>query len=406
MEPDPELLCRYLKDGSEAAFTEIVQRHLPLVYGAAMRQLGGDAHEARDVAQLVFTDLARKAQSLQRRSELASWLYTSTRFAAAKVRRARSRRQKYEGSPEVMSSLHDESPPSPDWERLAPLLDDALHELRERDRRVILLRYFSNRRYAEIGSFVGISTDAARLRVDRALEKLRHVLLRRGITSTSAALALLLTTHISPAVPGGMAASVVQAALVDAAAGSGAATRYQFWSPTKLTVGFLAVVVIVVVATWRGANRPPFGVFAQQAIAADLEPADVADLANAGQRLYGQTCVACHQLHGLGVTEVFPPLANSPTVVGDAERLIRIVAYGVQKSTNVRQNVFNNSMPAFHGPNSAYRYSEREIAAVLTYIRSAWGNVAAPVSEETVRTVLAAIGERTTPGTLNELGEN
>ena len=89
---DSELLRRYAENGCETAFTELVKRHLDLVYSAAMRQVGGDTHLAQDVAQTVFVDLARKAASISARSVLTGWLYTSTRYAAAKIVRAEQRR--------------------------------------------------------------------------------------------------------------------------------------------------------------------------------------------------------------------------------------------------------------------------------------------------------------------------
>src|SRR5258706_10596766 len=109
MSDDLELLRQYAEEGSEAAFAELVRRHVNLVYFAALRQVGGDAHGARDVAQSVFTDLARKAASLSRREVLASWLYTSARFAAAKARRAQARRLKYETEAETMHALNGDS---------------------------------------------------------------------------------------------------------------------------------------------------------------------------------------------------------------------------------------------------------------------------------------------------------
>ena len=87
MTPDSELLGRYARTRSEDAFAELVQRHVNLVYSAALRQVNGDAHLAQDVAQTVFTDLARKATSLMGRHTLTGWLYTSAHFAAAKIAR-------------------------------------------------------------------------------------------------------------------------------------------------------------------------------------------------------------------------------------------------------------------------------------------------------------------------------
>src|SRR5437868_10196539 len=129
MNGDTELLRRYVEDRSEAAFAELVRLHLNLVYFAALRQVGGDTHRAKDVAQAVFTDLARKAASLTGRATLTGWLHTSTRFAAAKVRRADSTRQQREQEAATMNAflLNPDQDPAAEWERLRPMIDDALH---------------------------------------------------------------------------------------------------------------------------------------------------------------------------------------------------------------------------------------------------------------------------------------
>src|ERR1035438_3856449 len=93
MTPDSELLAAFARKNSEDAFAELVKRHVNLVYSAALRQVNGDAHSAKDVAQMVFTDLARKADSLARRESLTGWLYTSVHFAATKIVRGENRRR-------------------------------------------------------------------------------------------------------------------------------------------------------------------------------------------------------------------------------------------------------------------------------------------------------------------------
>src|SRR5215217_491628 len=105
---DSELLRRYVQERSEAAFTELVNGYVNFVYSAALRQVGGDAHLAQDVTQSVFIDLAARAQALPVRTVLSGWLYTSTRFAAAKAvrteQRWRLREQKANGMQEISSS--------------------------------------------------------------------------------------------------------------------------------------------------------------------------------------------------------------------------------------------------------------------------------------------------------------
>src|SRR5580765_1399437 len=133
---DRQLLRRYVADGSEAAFGELVARYVNLVYSAALRRTGGNTHLAQDVAQLVFTDLARKAGSLPRDVVLAGWLYRATRYATAQLIRTERRRQSREQEAVTMNVI--ESASTPDWEQIRPLLDEALDELSRVDRDALL----------------------------------------------------------------------------------------------------------------------------------------------------------------------------------------------------------------------------------------------------------------------------
>jgi len=209
---DGDLLRSYAEAGSEEAFAELVRRHLNLVYSAALRQVNGNAPLAQDVAQAVFSDLARKAASLSSRPSLTGWLYTSARFAAAKTVRAEQRHRTREHEAASMRELLSDSGPELDWTQLAPTLDAVMHELKEADREAILLRFFENRQLTEIGKRFGLSEDAARKRVDRALEKLRERFTKRGITTTAAALSVAITAHAVQAAPTGLCAAISTAA--------------------------------------------------------------------------------------------------------------------------------------------------------------------------------------------------
>ena len=234
---DSELLARFARSRSEDAFAELVRRHVNLVYSAALRQVGGDGHLAQDVAQTVFSDLARKAPTLARRATLTGWLYTSARFAAAKLVRAERRRLNREE--EFMREPNDAAPEA-DWEQLRPVLDEVMHQLQETDREAILLRYFENRPFADIGARCGLNENAARMRVERALEKLRNLLARRGVT-TVAALASVISAHAVQVAPASLAATLAATSLASASTGTLA-----FWSimnMTKLKLGIGALVV-------------------------------------------------------------------------------------------------------------------------------------------------------------------
>ena len=236
MTSDSELLARFARNRSEDAFAELVQRHVNLVYSAALRQVGGDGHLAQDVAQTVFSDLARKAPALARRATLTGWLYTSARFAAAKIVRAEHRRRDREE--EFMREPNDAAPDA-DWEHLRPVLDEVMHQLRETDREAILQRFFENRPFAEIGARCGLNENAARMRVERALEKLRGLLARRGVR-TVAALASVISAHAVQVAPASLAATLATTSL----AGAGMLTFWSFMNMTKLKLGLGALVLV------------------------------------------------------------------------------------------------------------------------------------------------------------------
>ncbi len=227
MTSDSELLRQYADDCSEEAFGELVGRHLGLVYSAALRQVAGDAHLAEDVAQRVFADLARKAGSLTDRPVLNGWLYTSTHYAAAKAVREERRRRTRETEGYAMNQLLSDPLPTSDWNRLRPVLDEVMHELDPREQEIVLLRFFEELPLAAVGEKLGLSANTTAKRVERVLEKLRERLARRGVSSTSAALALVLADHAIGAVPSGLEGKVTIAALFSAAKGGTAAGAFQ-----------------------------------------------------------------------------------------------------------------------------------------------------------------------------------
>lgn len=205
---DTSLLRDYVAKGDEDAFAELVRRHLPLVYSAAARRLGQDPSAAQDIAQSVFLHLAGHARELLRHPVLAGWLYVTASRKAADHARNLARRQRRE-------TMHAENTapesPEPSWSALKPLLDDAMLDLADDDRNALVLRYFEGRDFAAVGQNLGVSADAARMRVGRGLEKLRALLKKKGVTGGAAALEALLLQEAVEAVPAGLAASIARA---------------------------------------------------------------------------------------------------------------------------------------------------------------------------------------------------
>src|SRR5215470_8096070 len=178
MADDGTLLRDYFLSGSEPAFAELVRRHLDFVYSTALRTTNGDEHLAQDICQGVFIDLARKASRLSNHPVLTGWLYTSTCFAASKAVRSECRRRVRELKAHTMQEHNTNTGAQVDWEQIRPFFDSVMHELKEQDREALLLRFFERRSLADVGSTLGLSENAARMRIERALDRLREGLTR------------------------------------------------------------------------------------------------------------------------------------------------------------------------------------------------------------------------------------
>jgi RNA polymerase sigma factor (sigma-70 family) len=205
------LLASYVRTGSESAFRELVSRYLDLVYSTAFRLVGGDAQSAQDVAQTVFVALADKAGTLPKDVMLGGWLHEHTRFVAGKLMRTERRRQLRERQVAEMNAIEDHS--ASNLAQVAPVLDEAIGQLEAEDRTAILLRFFERKDFRTVGEALGSSEDAARKRVDRALEKLHVLLKHRGATLSAAALGTALATEAVTATPAGLVPTISSAAI-------------------------------------------------------------------------------------------------------------------------------------------------------------------------------------------------
>lgn len=244
---DMQLLREFVERQSETAFGEVVRRHVNLVYSVALRQTG-NAHYAEEITQVVFIILARKAGSLGRKTILSGWLYQTARLAVANFLRT-ERRRAFREQEAYMQSLIKE--PSPDvWPQIAPVLEDAMAKLGDQDRDAVVLRYFQGKSLSEVGTALGTSEDAAKMRVNRALEKLRKLFTKRGVVLSAAALGVALAANSAAAAPTGFAASLSTSAVKGAALGGSTFTlvngtlKIMAWAKYKMAIGVGAAVVV------------------------------------------------------------------------------------------------------------------------------------------------------------------
>ena len=246
---DAELLTAYATRHSEEAFTELVGRHVALVYSAALRQVR-EPQLAEDVTQAVFIILARKARAVSRHTALSGWLCRVAHFVSRDALRAERRRQHRE-----QIACRTEKSAETDWMHIAPLLDEVVAQLSEKDRNAIVLRFYEQKSFGEVGSVLGVDADAAQKRVSRALEKLRIFFAKRGVSSTTAIIAGAISANSVQAVPAALAKSVTAIAVSKGVAASGStltliqgALKIMVWTKAKTAV-VISVGVLLAAGT-------------------------------------------------------------------------------------------------------------------------------------------------------------
>jgi len=269
---DMALLRDYARNNSEQAFAALVSRHVNLVYSVALRQVC-DTHLAGDVTQAVFIILARKADKISQHTVLAGWLCRTARYASANALTIQRRRQQREQEAYMQSTLtgggdapsqagHEET-----WQHIAPLLDGAMGQLGQKDHDAVVLRFFENKTFAEVGATLGASEDAAKMRVNRALEKLRKFFTKRGVSSTTAIIAGTISANSVQAAPVALAKSVTAVAIAKGVAAASASTlalvngtmKMMTWIKIKTAavVGVGVLLAIGVVAVSESESKSP-----------------------------------------------------------------------------------------------------------------------------------------------------
>jgi RNA polymerase sigma factor (sigma-70 family) len=297
---DVDLLQQYAARNSEPAFAELVQRHINLVYSVALRYVG-NAQDAQDVTQAVFVILAQKAADLRQRTALTGWLYETTRFTAIRFLRTRARQRARDQEAYVQSTLND-SDSEHVWRQLAPLLEDAMARLNEKERALLALRFYENRSGGEAAGLLGISEWASRKRAARALKKLQQFFHRHGVTSTTEAIAGAISAHAMQAAPVTLAKSVTAVAMVKGAT-AGASTlfliqealKFMAWTKAKtailvsvglmLTAGTTALVIHAVYQAQSSTYNAPRAASLFKPFVAEKKAQAVAAAAAEGKRM-------------------------------------------------------------------------------------------------------------------------
>ena len=249
---DQQLLRDYANRCSEAAFAELVRRHVNLVYSAALRMVC-DSHLAEDVTQAVFAALAWSAKQLMERPVLSGWLHRTAQNIAAQTVRTDVRRRAREQEATAMNEPHEAGAT---WEHIAPHLDAALGQLSGDERDAVLLRYFERRSAREMAQILNTSEEAAQKRVSRAVSRLRELFAKRGITVGTSGLVVFISANAVQVAPASLAVTIsTTAALAGttlAATATSTAAKAIAMTTIQKTLIIATILAFLVTALYEG----------------------------------------------------------------------------------------------------------------------------------------------------------
>ncbi len=250
---DPELLADWLNQHRESAFHALVARYAGLVHATA-RRASSDDSIAAEAAQLTFITLAQKAKSLTFCASLGGWLHTTALMQAKNLIRKSQRENRKR---QLLQAAMETEPPHASndiWQEMQPVLDDALASLSDKDRDVLLLRFYRSLTIREIATTLGIATDAAQKRIDRATERLRDKLTRRGVQTSGTLSAAMLTGFAADAQAALPISVLASKAIAAGAIGSSSISALIIlMTASKASVPF--VLMLAGLIAWVGTQR-------------------------------------------------------------------------------------------------------------------------------------------------------